>query len=456
MLAPPSMPDEPHPDTTSARATVRSALAEGRAWLEPVELSALLGAWGIPTPPLAMAADPRAAADAARDILQDHDAVALKIQSQDLPHKSDVGGVALDLDSPGAVLAEASAMLERIATKAPEARIDGFLVQAMVRRRHARELIAGIAEDDVFGPVIVFGAGGITVEVDPDSALELPPLHLGLARELVSRTRVARRLAAFRNVPAADIDAVARVLVRLSQLAADLPEIRELDLNPLLADADGVIAVDARARISACGDCSGLPHGEANPRFSIRPYPTSMEGDLALRDGTRMRVRPVRPDDEQRLEAFFAAVDAEDLRQRFFSPLRRVSRGFIARLTQVDYARNIVLVALDGHDAVSGIAQIHADPEGREGEYAILLRSALKGRGLGWALMRCLLKQASRAGLERITGEVLRENPSMLAMCRELGFSVQPDAEDPLLLHVGLDVADVDLDALPAHREARE
>lgn len=440
MQAPPSLADDIAPDVTATRARLREAIGAGREWLEPLELDALLHAWGIPTPPLAEAADPEAAGRAATALLADHAAVALKILSRDLPHKSDAGGVALDLDSPAAVADEARAMLERVRANAPNAHIDGFVVQAMVRRPHARELIAGIADDAVFGPVVVFGAGGITVEVDPDSALALPPLHLGLARALIDRTRVARRLAAYRNVPAADRDAVATVLVRLAQLAADLPEIRELDLNPLLADADGVVAVDARARIAACGDGAVLPDGEGNPRLAIRPYPRSLEGWLALRDGSRLRVRPVRPDDEPALRAFFDAVGPEDLRQRFFAPLRKVSPGFIARLCQIDYARTIVLLAVDDEGAVQGIAQIHADPEGREGEYAILLRSALKGRGLGWALMRCLLRQASRAGLRRVTGEVLRENTSMLAMCRELGFSARATASDPLLVQVEMDV----------------
>lgn len=442
LLAPPSLPADFTPEPDRARARVLQALAAGQRWLGPLDVAEVLAAYDIPAPTVVLATDSDAAARAAWPMLQAHDAVALKIQSPDLPHKSDVGGVMLGLESVTEVAEAARAMLQRVGQSKPDARIEGVLVQPMVKPPHARELIAGIADDGVFGPVIVFGAGGIAVEVDKDTAVALPPLHMQLADALISRTRVSARLAAYRNEPPADRGAVAATLVKLAQLSADVPEIRELDINPLLAGPDGVVALDARILVGHCPTSAGAGAGDpdTNPRFAIRPYPKSMEGELLLRDGSTMRVRPVRPEDEALLRTFFAAVSEEDLRQRFFAPIKRVSGPFIARLTQVDYARNIVLLAMDGGEQVQGVAQIHSDPEGREGEYAILLRSSLKGRGLGWALMQRLIEVAARNGLHTITGEVLRENTSMLAMCAELGFQVRPDPDDLQIMQVTLSV----------------
>jgi acetyltransferase len=257
-----------------------------------------------------------------------------------------------------------------------------------------------------------------------------------LAQELIDRTRVSRRLAAYRNLPAADRDAVALTLVKLSHLAADLPEVRELDINPLLVDENGAIALDARVLIDDFdpASCPRVPFG--NPRFAIVPYPKEMEGDLRTASGRVFQVRPVRPEDEERLRRFFAGVSADDLRQRYFSPIKQISGAFIARLTQIDYARVIVLLAVDAGDEVLGVAQVHADPELEGGEYAILLRSDLKGLGLGWALMQRLIEVARRIGLKQISGQVLRDNTSMLDMCRQLGFSIRPDPDDGAIASV--------------------
>ncbi|MBS7458673.1 bifunctional acetate--CoA ligase family protein/GNAT family N-acetyltransferase [Coralloluteibacterium stylophorae] len=432
MATPPSLPEEFDADTGRARALVADAAARGEEWLDPAAVQALLGCYGIPMPPVHLAATPEAAAAHAEALFTRHAALAVKIHSPDIQHKSDVDGVVLGLDSVDAVHAAAAAILARAAARRPDARLPGVLVQPMHSRPQARELIAGLADDEVFGPVVLFGAGGIAVEVVDDTALALPPLHMGLAHDLIGRTRVAKLLGAFRGRPAADLDAVALVLVKLAQLSAEIPEVRELDINPLLADADGVLALDARVRI----DPGTPPSPDAtNPRFAIKPYPKALEGDLALRGGMRVHTRAVRPDDEERLRRFFERIDPHDIRQRYFAPVKHFSRTFIARLTQIDYARVIVIIAVDDADEVLGIAQIHADPESaagdaREGEYAILLRSDLKGMGLGWALMQRLIAQARRAGLARITGQVLRENDNMLAMCRHLGFDIRNDPDD--------------------------
>ncbi|KAF1700437.1 bifunctional acetate--CoA ligase family protein/GNAT family N-acetyltransferase [Pseudoxanthomonas suwonensis] len=440
METPPSLPEDFVVDAAAAQAIVGRALEQGRNWLDPLEVVALLGAYGIPVTPAWLAADADAAVEAARPLLADGKLVALKILSPDIVHKSDVDGVRLNLSSEAAVREAAASILARARELRPQARIEGVTVHPMVARSKARELIAGIADDPTFGPVIVFGRGGTAVEVIDDKALALPPLDLHLAHDLISRTRVSRILKAYRDVPAADERAVALVLVKLAQLAADVPQIRELDINPLLADREGVIAVDARVAIA--------PHpgpaqkGPWHSSFVIRPYPKEWERMVDLAQGRRMFVRPVRPEDEKMFLEFFSRVSDEDLRLRFFSAVRHFSHEFIARLTQLDYARSIALVAIDPENGeMLGAVRLLADANYERGEYGIMVRSDLKGLGIGWQLMRIMIEWAGSIGLKAVEGQVLRENVTMLAMCQQLGFKVRPDREDPTVMDVLLDVA---------------
>ena len=440
METPPSLPEDFVVDSAAAQAVVSAALAQGRPWLDPLEVNALMVAYGIPITPVILAGDADAAVAAAAPLLAAGAQVALKILSPDIPHKSDVDGVRLNLATEPAVRAAAAAILARARELRPDARIDGITVHPMIMRPKARELIAGLADDPTFGPVVVFGRGGTAVEVIDDKALALPPLDLRLAHELIARTRVSRILKAYRDVPAADERTVALVLVKLAQLAADIPQVRELDINPLLADKDGVIAVDARVAVA--------PHpgpaqkGPWHSRFVIRPYPREWERDVELAHGRRMYVRPVRPEDEDMFRTFFERVSDEDLRLRFFSAVRHFSHEFIARLTQLDYARSIALVAIDpGNGEMLGAVRLLADANYERGEYGILVRSDLKGHGIGWQLMRIMIEYAGAIGLKTIEGQVLRENVTMLAMCQHLGFRVRPDADDATVMDVTLEVA---------------
>ncbi|WP_045738089.1 bifunctional acetate--CoA ligase family protein/GNAT family N-acetyltransferase [Xanthomonas sp. MUS 060] len=438
METPPSLPDDVVFDVAAARAIVDAALAAGQAWLDPLATTQLLAAYGIPTAPVAHAASADAAAELAAPMLAQGVAVAVKIHSADIPHKSDVDGVRLNLVSVEAVRDAAEGILARARAARPDARIDGVLVQPSLLRPKARELIVGIADDPVFGPVIVFGRGGTAVEVIDDKALALPPLDLRLAHELIGRTRVSRILKAYRDVPAADERAVAMVLVKLAQLAVDLPEIREVDINPLLADRDGVIAVDARVVVAPS---RRLHKGRGHPRFAILPYPKEWERSIVLNDGAEAFVRPVRAEDDALFRRFFTRVSEEDLRLRFFQAFKHFSHEFIARLTQLDYARSIALVAIEPSTGeMLGAVRLHADADYGHGEYAILIRSDLKGQGIGWQLMRIMIEYAGWLGLQVIEGQVLRENRTMLAMCRQLHFSVTADPDDPMLMNVMLPV----------------
>jgi acetyltransferase len=430
MATPPSLPQDFKPDVAMARDVVANAVDGGRAWLDPIEMTRLLAAYSIPIAPALLARSADEAAVAARPWLAEGLGVVAKILSPDVVHKSEVGGVRLNLTSERAVREAVADILARARAAKPDARITGVTLHPMILRPKARELIAGIADDPTFGPVIVFGRGGTAVEVIDDKALALPPLDLKLARDLIARTRVSRVLKAYRDVPAADLDAVALLLVKLAQLAADVPELRELDLNPVLADRSGIIAVDARAMVASLKPARRGPAG--HPRFAIRPYPKEWERAAALRDGTRILVRPVRPEDEPLYGPFFAAVTPQDLRLRFFAPVKEFGHRFIARLTQIDYARAMAFVAIEETMGnMLGVIRLHADANYDSGEYAVLVRSDLKGRGLGYLLMQLIIEYARVEGLKTIEGQVLSENTAMLAMCKELGFDIALDPRDP-------------------------
>jgi acetyltransferase len=430
MATPPSLPQEFKPDVAAARGVVDNAVQAGRAWLDLVEVTRLIAAYSIPITPAQLARNADEAASVARRFLEKRLGVVAKILSPDIVHKSEVGGVRLNLTSERAVRDAVADILARARAVRPDARITGVTVHPMIVRPKARELIAGIADDPTFGPVIVFGRGGTAVEVIGDKALALPPLDLELARELIGRTRVSRVLKAYRDVPAADIGAIALLLVKLAQLAADLPELQELDLNPVLADENGLIAVDARIAVAPLDLARRGPSG--HPRFAIRPYPKAWERHAELRDSTRIFVRPVRPEDEPLYGPFFAAVTAEDLRLRFFAPVKEFGHTFVARFTQIDYARAMAFIAIEETSRkMLGVVRLHADANYERGEYAILVCSDLKGRGLGYLLMQMIIDYARAEGLKAIEGQVLGENVTMLAMCRELGFEIATDPQDP-------------------------
>jgi acetyltransferase len=432
MRTPPSVPGELAFDSGSAEGTIRGALDAGRCVLSEAEAKTLLTAYGIPAVPTAIAASPEEVMRLARDIIAEHGACVVKVLSHDIAHKSDVGGVRLGLEHAEEAARAAADMQARIARLMPAARVKGFTVQPMIRRPRAQELILGMSVDATFGPLMMFGAGGTAVEVLRDTATALPPLDMNLARDMMQLTRVWRLLQGYRDRPAAALGRIAEALVRLSYLAARHPEIREVDVNPLLADDKGVIALDARVRVADTATEPRVP-------MAIRPYPSQWQAGIELAGLGRLCIRPIRPEDEALYREFFAHVTDEDRRLRFFGAAPSLSHGLLARLTQIDYAREMAFVAVAepggpcGADSATllGVARLVADPDYTKGEYAILLRSDLKGRGLGWRLMQHLIAYARSEGLAEVHGSVLAENTTMLRMCRELGFSVQAEPADP-------------------------
>lgn len=438
MATPPNVSSLFTPDTAAARTIIGAAVKDGRAWLDPIEIAGLFAAYAIPMVPTLKAENPDDAVAKAESFLTQGSAVAIKILSRDITHKSDVGGVMLRLKTREAVANAAAEVIARAKRARPEARMDGVMVQPMIVRRSARELILGIADDPTFGPVIVFGRGGTAVEIINDKAVALPPLDMNLARSLVGRTRASRLLPGYRDVPAVPPDAVPLTLIKLSQIAADCPEIYGLDINPLLADENGVLALDARVAVRAPAK---LFAGQT--RFAVRPYPSQWERQFVLRNGSPIAVRPIRPEDEPAIIRLLEHVSAEDLRLRFFHAVKEFSHQFAARLTQLDYARAMAFVALNTVTGeVMGVARLHSDSRYETAEYAILVRSDLKGNGLGWALMQLLIEYATAEGLKSLCGQVLTENTTMLAMCREFGFSMKADPNDAGISLVSLTLMD--------------
>lgn len=407
-------------DQAAVSSEIRTILKSGRLVATALETKSVLSAYGIPTIGSYMASDPDGVRSAAIEALKQSPSCVLKIASPDISHKSDVGGVSLDLASPDAAEAAARAMLSRIAEAAPSARIDGFTIEAMIKRPHGVETIVGMSVDQTFGPMLLFGAGGVAVEVLRDSAQALPPLDGLLARRLIAQTRISRLLAGYRDRPPADIGAIADVLVRVSDLIINHPQIRELDINPLLVDETGAIAIDARMKLAD-------EHADPRLPLAIRPYPSEFARQLVLGDIGKIELRPVRPEDEPRYTAFFKSVSSDDIRLRFFTVHRVFPHEFLAVLTQIDYAREMAFAAIKQDTGeLLGVSRLILEPDQTRGEFGILVRSDLQGRGIGWELMKSLLNYARSEGVSEVYGLVNAENARMLEMARALGFIPQP------------------------------
>jgi acetyltransferase len=422
------------PDVAQARALVKKVLAEGRRRMSGPESKALLEAFRIPIARSLTAATAEAAASAARSI---GFPVVLKIDSPDVTHKSDVGGVRLALADADAVRAAFDGIMAAVRARKPGARIAGVTVETMVARPHARELMVGVLRDSIFGPAIAFGAGGIAIEVLKDRVIGLPPLNALLVESMIHGTRVGKMLGEFRHLPAVDREALRGVLLRVSEMCCALPELEELDVNPLIADEGGAIAVDARVVLR--------PADAQRTRYShlaIHPYPEEMQSTVRLPGGEWVKVRPIRPEDAALEQDFVAALSSESMHFRFQSALKTLTPAMLARFTQIDYDREMALVAvLEEHGAEReiAVARYITMADGRSCEYAIVIADAWQGRGLGRILMTAIIESARVRGLETMVGWVLASNTAMLRLCAELGFVPLPD-DDPCTRKMALDL----------------
>ncbi|MDP2618992.1 MAG: bifunctional acetate--CoA ligase family protein/GNAT family N-acetyltransferase [Hyphomicrobiales bacterium] len=429
---PSSIPEAFAPDTEKARAIVAEALEQGREMLNEVEAKEVLAAYAIPTTRQEVA---RTAKEVRKLAGKFGGPVVLKILSPDIIHKSDVGGVVLGLKTPEEAEAAAKDLLRRVAKARPDAAIDGIVVQEMISRPHAYELILGMKEDAQFGPVILFGQGGTAVELIADTTLGLPPLNMRLAEEMMEQTRIYRLLQGFRDRPAVDMDTVALTLIKLSQLVVDIGEIKEVDINPLLASEAGVMALDARIRVARY-------EGLAHRRLAIKPYPKELEEEVALPDGRKLLLRAIQAEDEPSLRAGFDKLSPEEVRLRFFVPMKTLDHLMAARLSQINYDREMALIltepGLPGTTEIYAVARVSADPDNVRAEYAVIVRGDMTGMGLGTLLLKKVLAYAKVRGISEVYGDVLKENRRMLHLCESLGFSQAPDPADPFIVRTSI------------------
>ncbi|MDO5102830.1 MAG: bifunctional acetate--CoA ligase family protein/GNAT family N-acetyltransferase [Lautropia sp.] len=460
-------------DEEGIRGLLSKARAHGEAMLNQRASNEVLAACGIPVPRTEIAKDVDEAVRLANDIGYP---VVMKLQSPDVVHKSDVGGVWLDIRSEEELRSAARSIETRLSTLDPQPRLEGFLIQPMIPRQHAREVLIGASHDPAFGPIVHFGAGGVTVELIDDTAVALPPLNQALARELIDKTRIAKLLKSHHGVPAADMDGIVDALLAISALLTRFPAVQALDINPLLVSPQGVIALDARIRLN-------LGVGELDSRYShlaIHPYPveaerlfmarppravppaalpqagttptgamlasgaadgadsgTSPDAGEATPSPTPMLMRPIRPDDAERLSVFFDGLSAETRLWRFLHPIRVLSPQMVARFTQVDYDRDMALVAVEadkGPDApLIGVARYIREPNESRCEFAVVVQDSWQSRGVARVLMEHLIELARANGLDTMIGLVHGNNAKMLNFMRRLGFQVTKDPDEPEL-----------------------
>jgi acetyltransferase len=424
MQTPPSISGELDCDKQAAQRVIERVLAEKREMLTAPESAAVLSAYRVPVNEVTTIATPQ---EAGREAERIGGRVALKILSPDITHKSDVGGVALDLEGGSAVAKTAESMLERVRAAQQSARITGFTIEPMVQAKSAYELIIGLSEDAQFGPVILFGQGGTATEIVADRALALPPLNTMLAQDLIGRTRIYKLLRGFRDRPPAALDAIVMTLLKVSQIAVDLPEVVELDINPLLASQTSVLALDARIRVRR----AARPGSE---RLAIRPYPQQLE-EIVHVDGMELLLRPVRPEDEPRFRDAFKKLSPETIHLRFFGLIRAMSHTMAARLTQIDYEREMALILTErkaaGLAQVFAVVRLLADPDGARAEFSIVVRDDLAGKGLGRLLMRRIIDYAIARGIGELFGDVLQGNSRMLDLAKRSGFQLELNDRSP-------------------------
>ena len=413
-------------DRETALAVFRQAAAEGRRVLTEPEAKTVVRAYGIPVPETIVAATPEEVRDAARTVLGGDRKVVVKLISNAISHKSDFGAVVLGIETPEAAFEAACGIRDRVARMKPDADIEGFAVQPMIEIRQAHELLIGMTVDPVFGPVIMFGAGGVAVEVTRDTAVALPPMDDVLAGDLIDRTRIGRLLSGYRDRPPADRASIVNAMNGLSQMIVDFPFLVGIDVNPLLAHENGAIALDARIEI----DPRRIEEAGPNAAMVIRPYPAEWAKTVEIGAET-YDIRPIKPADIALYPQFLSKVSSEDIRMRFLAPRRAFPDEMLKRLTQLDYDRDIAFVALTPGGELAGIARLSCDPDRDRAEYAILVRSDLQGRGLGWSLMTYLVEYGRAERIGRIEGIVLAENDRMIAMCVENGFEISPHPDEP-------------------------
>ncbi len=431
---PPPMSDLAKPDVEGARMLIESVLAERRKVLTEMESKALLAAFHVPVTRTILA---RNVNEAIMIATQLGFPVALKIDSPDISHKSDVQGVVLNVVNAVSLRDAYAQMMQTVARLQPEARIHGVTVQNMSSQNRGREVCVGLVTDQPFGPVITFGAGGTMIELINDRAMELPPLNQFLARRLIARARVAETLGDWRGAPPIDMEALEQVLLRVSEMVCELPQLRQMDINPIIVDETGALAVDARIVVDAAPAAA-----RSYSHLAILPYPSQYEQIWPLRGGGEYTVRPVHPDDASMLQEFVRKLSPESRYFRFVSSMQELPPTLLARFTLIDYDREMALVAVSREQGVGpdgeaievqrmlGVSRYITNPDRSTCEFSLVVADDYKGMGLGSRLMLSIMEFAREKGLTQIEGLVLANNPAMLKLMRGLGFEIKPFPED--------------------------
>lgn len=408
------------PDVEAARMIIDGALQDRRKILSEMESKALLSAFHIPVAQTMIAHSPNEAMLIAQQL---GFPVVMKVNSRDITHKTDAGGVLLNLVNAQAVTAAYHTIIANVKLNRPDAQMDGVAIEPMVVKPNGRELMVGVTYDAVFGPVITFGAGGTMVEVIGDRAVVLPPLNTFLVRDLIHSTHATKMLGTFRHMPPVAMAALESVLLRVSEMVCELPALTEMDINPLIVDEHGALAADARIVIAL-----RQPSADRYAHMAIYPYPTHLISTWQLADGRNITIRPIRPEDAEIEQAFVRGLSEEARYFRFMFSVQELSQAMLLRFTQIDYSREMALIAVtfeQDKEIELGVARFAISPEGESCEFALVIADAMQGKGLGQKLMTALMDAARAKGLKVMAGEVLKTNTNMLKLMNRLGFSIE-------------------------------
>ncbi|WP_312235551.1 GNAT family N-acetyltransferase [Pseudescherichia sp.] len=422
----PALPSNLTADTAEAHKLLQQAIDEGATTLDTHEVQPVLRAYGLQTLPTWIASDSAEAVHIAGQIGYP---VALKLRSPDIPHKSEVQGVMLYLRTAAEVQQAAEAIIDRVKMRWPQARVHGLQVQSMANRAGAQELRVVVEQDPVFGPLIMLGEGGVEWRAQDQAAVALPPLNMNLARYLVIQAIKNKKIRGRSGLQPLDVIGLSQFLVRVSNLIVDCPEIQRLDIHPLLASAGEFTALDVTLTLAPFS-------GSSESRLAIRPYPQHLEESVTLKNGDACLFRPILPEDEPALQRFIAKVTKEDLYYRYFSEINEFTHEDLANMTQIDYDREMAIVAVrrtDDGEEILGVTRAISDPDNVDAEFAVLVRSDLKGLGLGRRLLEKLIGYTRDHGLMRLNGITMPNNRGMVTLARKLGFTVDIQLEDGIV-----------------------
>lgn len=412
------------PDVNQAQSVIRKVLSENRKILTLVESKELLSAFRIPVTQPIIAKTASEARKAAEKL---GFPVVMKIYSFDITHKQDVGGVKLNITSEDSVEEIFEKMLEKVGRKVPDAKILGVTMEKMYQNPNNREVMIGVLHDPVFGPVISFGAGGSLVELLHDTAVELPPLNQFLARRLIDQTRIAKLLGQFRGMPAVNLTEIENILLRVSEMICQLPQIKEMDINPILVSDREIVAIDARIIVEPYIPKHLFDH------LAIHPYPAQLTTKLKLEDDTTITIRPIRPEDAQIEQEFTRNLSSQAKYFRFGESLHELSPEVLVRFTQIDYDREMAFIAVidkNGNEENVGVARYISNPAQTSCEFALVVADEWRGKGIGTHLMSNLIKEAKHKGLHEMRGEIDSTNEDMLLLTKNMGFSIENIADD--------------------------